>query len=384
VAKLSLSNKTSIMNSGSNRERIFLGIMSGTSCDGLDLALVSFKHFEGSFDFNLIKTHCFDYDAHWRTRLKTCMALSAIELIQLEHQWSTWVADRINDFLIDQVKPECIGFHGHTVFHRPDEHFTYQMGDGALLAMHCGIDVVCDFRRQDVALGGQGAPLVPIGDLHLFKNYDAFLNLGGFANVSIRNGATISNAFDVCAVNSVLNYYASLLGFEFDDSGLNARSGDINYSLLEALNTMPVFSSGHKTSLGMEWVHRECLPLITVFFDEMLAQGMPNEASIKSVLATFCRHIAYKCAEALNVSKAVLVSGGGVCNVFLMECLKNACNAQLETEGSEITAFKEALIFAFLAYCRVEGYANTLTEATGAKEVCSAGAHYKVEICSKF
>ena len=365
------------MNSGSNKERIFLGIMSGTSCDGLDLALVSFIREESEISFKLLKTHCFDYDAHWRTRLKSCMDLSGMELIQFEQQWSTWVADRVNKFLIEHVKPECIGFHGHTVFHRPDEHVTYQMGNGALLAMHCGIDVVCDFRRQDVALGGQGAPLVPMGDLHLFNNYDAFLNLGGFANVSIRKGKTISNAFDICAVNSVLNHYASLLGFEFDDSGQHARTGEVNYALLEALNTMPVFSLEHKNSLGMEWVYRECLPLIMVFFDEMLGQGINKEAAIKSVLATFCRHIAHKCAQALNGSETVLVSGGGVCNVFLMECIMDACSVKLETESSEITTFKEALIFAFLAYCRVEGYANTLTEATGAKEVCSAGAYYK-------
>jgi anhydro-N-acetylmuramic acid kinase len=306
--------------------------------------------------------------------------LSGIELMKLEQQWSTWVACCINTFLVDQVKPECIGFHGHTVFHRPDEKLTYQMGNGAILAAHCGIDVVCDFRRQDVALGGQGAPLVPIGDLHLFKNYDAFLNLGGFANVSLRRDGIICNAFDVCAVNSVLNYYSSLLGVSFDEGGRLARVGIISNVLLDALNAMPIFRTAYKNSLGMEWLQHECMPLMAEFFKEMLDQGMSREEAVKSVLATFCMHIAQRCAEALKGFPKVLVSGGGVFNLFLMECLQNACNSNFETENSDITAFKEAIIFAFLAFCRVEGFANTLVEATGAREVCSAGAYYKAGI----
>ena len=368
------------MKSGSGVERIFLGIMSGTSCDGLDVALVSFQRIEGSFAFKLLKSHCFDYDAYWQDRLKTCMELSGIELLKLEQQWSSWVAECINTFLVDQVRPECIGFHGHTVFHRPEEQLTYQMGNGALLAAQCGVDVVCDFRRQDVALGGQGAPLVPMGDLHLFKNYDAFLNLGGFANVALRRDDIICNAFDVCAVNSVLNYYASLLGFPFDAGGKLARLGNINDALLDALNAMPVFRSKHKSSLGIEWLQRECMPLIAEFSEEMINKGRSREDAAKSVLATFCKHIAHKCSEALNESKKVLVSGGGVFNQYLMECLQDACTAKLESESSDITAFKEAIIFAFLAFCRVEGFANTLVEATGAREVCSAGAYYKAGI----
>jgi anhydro-N-acetylmuramic acid kinase len=365
------------MKSGSGTERIFLGIMSGTSCDGLDMALVSFIHTSGAIEFTLRKTHCFEYDSQWRDRLKRCMELSGIELISLEQQWSTWVADCINTFLADQEKPECIGFHGHTVFHRPEEHLTYQMGNGALLAAHCGIDVVCDFRRQDVALGGQGAPLVPIGDLHLFTKYDAFLNLGGFANVSIRKESNITNAFDVCAANAVLNYYSSMLGFAYDNDGKNAQKGVLNLGLLDALNRIPIFSLDQKTSLGMEWVQRECLPLISKFLDEMLGSGMPKEDAVQSVLATFCRHIAQKCSLAIKDAQCVLVSGGGVYNNFLMECLREECSSKLVTESADISSFKEALIFAFLAYCRVEGYANTLTEATGATAICSAGAYYK-------
>jgi anhydro-N-acetylmuramic acid kinase len=207
-------------NTGSKTKKVILGVMSGTSCDGLDLALCRFNGEFPQVDFEVLSAHCFEYSAEWREKLQNALHLSALDLAILEDQWSRKVANNILTFIENAAeKPELIGFHGHTVFHQPQNGFTVQMGSGATLSRLTGIDTICNFRQQDVALGGQGAPLVPIGEQWLFANYAGFMNLGGFSNVTRRieqtDGSQTMIAYDVCALNIVLNKLCGGIEFTF-------------------------------------------------------------------------------------------------------------------------------------------------------------------------
>jgi anhydro-N-acetylmuramic acid kinase len=362
-------------------EEIFLGIMSGTSCDGLDLALVGFQEKSGRMHYRFLQEKMIPYHSAMQKRLLSCTALSALDLVLLEHEWTILVADSVNAFLSrSEIKPNCIGFHGHTVFHRPDLGYTMQMGSGATLASRCGIDVVCDFRQQDVARNGQGAPLVPLGDRDLFPEYEAFLNLGGFANATLRNSRNASetiSAFDICAANIVLNRYAALLGKEYDAHGEEARQGQINLELLDSLNTITENMGENRfKSLGVEWLETHVIPRIEQCRINMIREQGPQSECTRSILATFTEHIAVQCGKHFRKGN-VLVSGGGTHNTYLLERIQQHCLARLEKADKKLVDFKEALIFAYLAYCRVHLKENTLVDATGASKPSIAGALYK-------
>lgn len=361
-------------------EEIFLGIMSGTSCDGLDLVLVGFQESVHKMQYRFLGEKMIPYDATMQKRLLSCTILSANELALLEHQWTVFVADSVNAFLSHyDIKPHCIGFHGHTVFHRPELGYTVQMGSGATLSSRCGIDVVCNFRQQDVALHGQGAPLVPVGDRDLFPEYDAFLNLGGFANATLRDkqeGIETIRAFDICAANIVLNKYAALLGKSFDESGAEARTGVVDTLLLDSLNKITERNNENRlNSLGVEWLEETILPCMEQHRTNWLHEGLSEKETITTILATFTEHIAIQCGKHLKGS--VLVSGGGAHNAFLLERIEQNCYAKVEKADKRLVDFKEALIFAYLAYCRVHLKENTLISVTGAIKPSISGALYK-------
>lgn len=361
-------------------EEIFLGIMSGTSCDGLDLALVSFQEKSGRMHYRFLRERMIAYNAVMQKRLLACAKLSALELVLLERDWTMFVADSVQAFLSDsEIKPICLGFHGHTVFHRPDLGYTIQMGNGAMLSSRCGIDVVCDFRQQDVALNGQGAPLVPLGERDLFPEYEAFLNLGGFANATLRNrddSTDAIRAFDVCAANIVLNRYAKLLEKEYDENGAEARKGQVNAELLDSLNAVTDSIEKSRNSLGVEWLDEYVIPCIERFRTKWNTEHVPQNDYTRTILATFTEHIAVQCGKKFNTGN-VLVSGGGAYNVYLFERMQLNCKASLKKADNTLIDFKEALIFAYLAYCRVHLKENTLVEVTGASKPMVSGAFYK-------
>lgn len=361
-------------------EEIFLGIMSGTSCDGLDLALVGFQESPTKMQYRFLGEKMVPYDTTMQKRLLSCTTLSANDLALLEHQWTVFVADSVNAFLSNyEIKPHCIGFHGHTVFHRPELGYSVQMGSGATLASRCGINVVCNFRQQDVALHGQGAPLVPVGDRDLFPEYDAFLNLGGFANATLRdkqNGIETIRAFDICAANIVLNKYAALLGKPFDESGAEARMGIVDTALLDRLNKITARNSESRlNSLGVEWLEENILPNLEQYRSNWLQQGLSEVDSIAQILATFTEYIAIQCGK--HLKGTVLVSGGGAHNTYLLERIEQNSLAKLEKADKRLVDYKEALIFAYLAYCRVHLKENTLISVTGAIKPSISGALYK-------
>ena len=342
-----------------------VGLMSGTSLDGLDLCCVSFDY-DGTWRYRILKAESVDYPAELREKLASAQTMSAQEYARLHSDYGLYLGEQVRDFLKrNQLKANLIASHGQTIFHQPSVRFTAQIGSGAGIAAMTGIDTVCDFRTTDVALGGQGAPLVPIGDAILFSEYDACLNLGGFSNISYAKGDK-RLAYDISPVNYVLNHYAGKCGFPFDLDGALARSGRIDEILLERLNALPFYTQEGPKSLGREWVEAEVYPLIESFH-------LPEE----DVLATFVEHVAMQIARHVR-SGRVLVTGGGARNVFLLERMQ-ACAPQVRylVPDALTVDFKEALIFALLGALYIADLPNCLSTVTGALRDNIGGCLYK-------
>ncbi|MBI1288283.1 MAG: anhydro-N-acetylmuramic acid kinase [Flavobacteriales bacterium] len=349
-----------------------IGIMSGTSLDGLDLCLAEFD-FDGKWGFRIIHADCVNYNEHWRKKLATAHNLSDEELRQLHVEFGQFIGENVNSFLQKNqlAKPELVCSHGHTVFHQPENVITVQIGDGRIIADITGITCVNDFRSLDVSLGGQGAPLVPVGDELLFSEFDACLNLGGFSNISFKEDGE-RRAFDICPVNIVLNELANRLGHPFDHNGELARSGKLNEALLDRLNSLDLYKEDIRPSLAREWVETVVTPLL-------------KESSLTEVdlMRTFVEHVAIQIARVVERKAPggrVLVTGGGAYNSFLMERMNAYCLADLIIPDKQTIEFKEALIFAFLGVLRVNDETNVLRSVTGASRDSCSGTVYQPTI----
>ncbi|WP_027138424.1 anhydro-N-acetylmuramic acid kinase [Gaetbulibacter saemankumensis] len=344
-----------------------IGVMSGTSLDGVDIVYVDFS-LKSEWGFEILYAETFAYNSDWIIILKDLVSCSIQELKEIDKSYTLYLSKVIQDFIdkYNIVEIDAICTHGHTAMHQPENGFTYQIGNLPVLAKLLKQKVVCDFRVQDVALGGQGAPLVPIGDRLLFSDYQYCLNLGGFANISYE----IDNeriAYDICPVNVVLNHYVRTIGFDFDDGGSVAAAGVINKSLLEKLNALRFYCEEPPKSLGLEWVKKEVLPLIDSYHLE-----------VKDVLRTFVEHIAIQISSEINKTEisTVLVTGGGAYNKFLINLLKKYAIHNIITPSEQIVEFKEALIFAFLGVLKIENQVNCLKSVTGATKNHSSGEIY--------
>ncbi len=341
-----------------------IGQMSGTSLDGLDLVAVEFDFSDDKWEYRIIDTQTFSYSADWEKKLRTAHLLPAAELLQLHNDYGKLLADHVNQFM-KNFYPDLIASHGHTIFHQPENGFTFQLGNGAVITAGTGITTVADFRQPDVSLGGQGAPLVPAGDRMLFGEYDFCLNIGGFANISFeKNRKRI--AFDICPANIILNHFAAKQGLPFDKDGQLGRTGNIIPELFEKLNSLDFYKKEPPKSLGREWVESEFRPII---------DGFPGSDSDK--LRTVYEHFAIQLAKATNKPGKMLVTGGGAFNKFLIERLKELSVANIVIPDSETTNFKEALIFAFLGVLRIRNEINCLSSVTGAKQDHSTGVIFR-------
>ncbi|MUU79606.1 anhydro-N-acetylmuramic acid kinase [Winogradskyella sp. HL2-2] len=340
-----------------------IALMSGTSLDGIDIIKVNFSLID-KWMFNISDAKTVKYPKEWKIRLSQLVALNSDELKEIDLEYSSYLALVISNF-IDEHNLQAIDFiasHGHTALHQPERGLTYQIGNNQILADQLNQKVICDFRVQDVKFGGQGAPLVPIGDQLLFSEFEYCLNLGGFANVSYRlNDVRI--AFDICPVNIVLNYYVSKINLEYDDKGELASNGKINESLLAELNQLQFYIEEPPKSLGLEWVDINVIPLIDSF-----------KLQIKDVLRTFIEHIAIQISKILNLKNSkVLVTGGGVYNEFLMHRIKYYSHSKIIIPDNEIVEFKEALIFGLLGVLKERNEVNCLRSVTGANRDHSSG-----------
>ena len=314
-----------------------IGMMSGTSLDGLDICFASFEHKDNKWSYNIIKAAEIQYPFELKQQLATAQNMTALEYALLHSDYGLYLGRMVHQFIEENdFKPDYIASHGHTIFHQPAKRFTAQIGSGAGIAAESGVDTICDFRTTDVALHGQGAPLVPVGDRNLFADYDYCLNMGGFSNISFDSGKARS-AYDICPVNYVLNHYTRKVGLEYDKDGEIARSGKVCDGLLSKLNELDFYNLKGPKSLGREWVEEVVIPLIDSF-------GL----SIEDMLSTFCEHVAVQIGSHIKHGK-VLLTGGGAFNLFLVERMAaNAPQCKYVVPDSMTVNFKEALIFAFL------------------------------------
>lgn len=348
-----------------------IGLMSGTSLDGLDLAYVKFTEEESKpLQFEFLVTESLAYPPIWEKKLRTAHLLSSTDLLKLHSEYGIWLGKKIKAFKKNHQiqRIDIIGSHGHTIFHQPEHGFTFQLGSGAAICEISGEDVVSDFRSQDIALGGQGAPLVPIGDELLFSDFDACLNLGGFANISFKKD-DYRHAFDICPVNFVLNHLASKLHLSYDDRGKIAEKHKWNTDLFEKLNFHPFFEKTGPKSLGREWVEKEVFSLLE-----------QESLSTPELIATYTHHIAHQLAKTLihNNLKKILVTGGGAYNDFLIKKTQEISGAELNIPSSQYVEFKEALIFALLAVLRVQNKINVFSKVTGARQDSCSGSIFSV------
>jgi anhydro-N-acetylmuramic acid kinase len=341
-----------------------VGMMSGTSMDGMDLVLCHFIRNKKGWDFHIEEAVTYQYSPEWTTKLNEAFRLPASEFLLLHNAYGRLIGDFVSRFLKEKkLSADLVASHGHTIFHQPEKQFTFQLGEGASIVSRCNVTTVCDFRTMDVALGGQGAPLVPIGDELLFSDYGYCLNLGGFANVSYRlEGKRI--AFDICPVNIVLNELARRSGKEFDDKGKIGRSGIPHPQLVRDLNSLEYYMQSGPKSLGREWVEKSYLPLLEKY-------NLPQE----DVMSSVYQHISDQIGSYLSQSGhgEVLVTGGGAFNTYLIEKIQSNTKSVLVIPGEQLVKFKEALIFAFLGLLRSLNETNCLASVTGAIRDSSAG-----------
>lgn len=341
-----------------------IGVMSGTSLDGLDFAYIHFYKKNEFWNFEILLAETFEYDDEWRIKLNNAFIFNKEELDVLNKEYTSFLASQIKLFIaknkIQDIDAICS--HGHTILHQPEKGFTLQIGNLPEIALSLKKTVVCDFRVQDVQLGGQGAPLVPIGDELLFSKYNYCLNLGGFSNISFNEkGKRV--AFDISPVNIVLNHFTESIGFQYDDKGKLAKSGVINNQLLKELNALDFYKNSYPKSLGKEFVQKEILSLISKY-----------ELSVIDILRTFVEHIAIQITNVVNSNTCVLITGGGAYNIFLIERLRFLkSSVDWVVPNDDLIQFKEALLFGFLGVLRLRNEINVLRSVTGASKNHSSG-----------
>lgn len=332
-----------------------IGLMSGTSLDGLDICCATCTKENSRWKFHIQHAETLPYSDFWEESLRNSIHLNAEALLALNSEYGFYLGEKVKEFITNNSLKniDLIASHGHTVFHQPQKKFTLQIGDGRAIKLLNKIPVVYDFRSQDVLMGGNGAPLVPIGDELLFSDFDACINLGGFSNISFKkDGKRI--AFDICPVNIVLNKFAQLLHQKYDEYGNLAKNGIINEEILATLNSIEFYQKTPPKSLGIEWVNENIFPKL-------------SDETPENVLATFTEHIADQIATVFNdyQLKNVFFTGGGTYNSYLLERIKLKTETEIIVPEKGIIDFKEALIFALMGVLKLNNEINVLSSATG-------------------
>ena len=344
-----------------------LGIMSGSSLDGLDLAYCEFTEIENRWHYRITVSETRPYPEDWKMLLQESSYATGEKLTQNNVAYGKYLGKEISGFLNSHgLKPDVIALHGHTVFHQPEKGFSLQLGSGQAIAIATGIETVSNFRDKDILLEGQGAPLVPIGDEMLFTEFDYCVNFGGIANISFKENGK-RTGYDVCAANQLLNHLSRQMGKSYDKNGETASLGKLNTSLFEQLNNVGFCRQPYPKSLSNEQVRELFLPLLD-----------NSPALLEDKLYTVVKHIAFQIAKAADSSseKKMLLTGGGARNSFLVEAIRRECPQQIHVPDTQLIDFKEALIFAFMGILRKTGRINCLASATGATRDSSSGVIY--------
>jgi len=346
--------------------------MSGTSLDGLDLCHCNISNDGDKWSFEILETKSISYSDDMQSELKDSIYLKADELLQFHNTYGTWLGQQAKQFISEKkLEVDFIASHGHTTHHQPENGLTFQIGSGQHLANESGCKVICDFRANDVALGGQGAPLVPIGDQLFFGKYDFCLNLGGISNISLeQKGKRI--AYDIGLANMILNYITRKINLPYDKGGELARSGFLNRNMLYRLNRLKYYLLPHPKSIGYEWFVEEVVPIVDITDD-----------TTENLLHTAIHHVCEKVAQQvkLNATKeesSLFVTGGGALNDFMIEVLQDKLGeaTKVIVPEKELIEFKEAVVFALMGALRFEQEINVLKSVTGAKRDSSSGVIY--------
>ena len=342
-----------------NKEYHVIALMSGTSLDGVDIVKCIFKQ-KKTWKFQIECEETIKYTKSWTKILKKLHLKSNSEINKINIKYAEFLADIINSFIKKHsLKADFIASHGHTIFHQPENKITLQIGCGSTIAKITKLKTITNFRYTDIILGGQGAPLVPVGDLLLFPNYKYCLNLGGFANISIKKRHKII-AYDICPVNFVLNHLSHKLELEFDYNGSLAKKGSLNIDLLNKLNKLEFYKKNAPKSLSREWVEKNIFPLIKY------------DIPIIDWMHTFCEHIALQISPILQ-HKSTLITGGGAFNKYLLNRIRNYSNSKLILPNKQIINMKEAIIFGFLGVLKIRNEINCFSSVTGANKDSSVG-----------
>ena len=343
-----------------------IGLMSGTSLDGLDIVYVNFKH-DKFWNYEIINSKTYKYEKKWIRILENISKEKINSIKKIDSDFtkllSQYIIDFINKFAIRKI--DFVSSHGHTALHQPLKSLTYQIGNLPILAKYINQKVVCDFRVQDIELGGQGAPLVPVGEKYLFPEFDTLINLGGFANITkkIKNNLI---AYDICPINIIFNHLSRIIKLEYDIKGDIASSGNINEDLYNYLQRLDYYKLDPPKSLGIEWVNDYVYSILKNF----------NNIPIKDLMNTFSNHFAFQIAKNIGEQDQVLITGGGAYNDYLIDRIKNLTNSKITIPDPKIIEYKEALIFSFLGLLRVLEINNCYSSVTGAKKNHCSGKIY--------
>lgn len=349
-----------------------IGLMSGSSLDGLDICYAQFEESRGHWSAEMLHTACVPYTQEWIAQLRHAQQLNLADFLKLHTAYGRYVAQLVQSFIDEHAlehKVHFVATHGHTVFHEPAAHTTFQLGDGATMAALLGLPVISDLRAMDVALGGQGAPIVPIGDRLLFGNFDILINIGGIANMSLHQGNQQYIAFDVCVANQALNALAQQMGHEYDASGAIAASGTVLPAILQQLSAHPFYAAAAPKSLS----NAQAMDLVQAFI-------LDENYSVPDKLNTICHLLVAQIAAAIPMAteaRKALVTGGGAFNSYLMQLLQKQMAQQhieLIIPDEKIIAFKEALVMGLIGTLRWREDVNVLAAVTGAQRDSVSGA----------
>lgn len=348
-----------------------IGLMSGSSLDGLDIVYSEIRVENKKWNYRIFHAETIPYPDDWKLRLQQLPLQDSITYLKTDVDYGHYLGGLVIHFIAKynlQGKIDFIASHGHTIIHQPENKMTCQIGDGAALAAEIGLPVVCNFRTMDVAHGGQGAPIVPIGDILFFGGYSFCLNLGGISNISYKVNDQKIIAYDICICNSILNFLAQELNAEYDEGGKHARSGNLNQELLSELNASPYYKKDYPKTLGWEFVNRAILPLVNKY-----------NISVADKLRTYSEHIAIQTGNEIrkiykkegktkNDKDAMLVTGGGAFNTFLVERITENSRVKVFLPDEETIKFKEALIMGLMGVLRWRNEINCLSSVTGASK----------------
>jgi anhydro-N-acetylmuramic acid kinase len=353
-----------------------IGVMSGSSLDGLDVAFAEFQENAGKWNYEIRQADCYPYNENWIEKLRSATSLNSVGYQLLHVEYGHYIGEQINRFIEENklhYQVALIASHGHTTFHIPSKKMTAQLGDGASIAAETQLPVITDLRALDLAFGGQGAPIVPIGEKWLLGNFDFFLNLGGIANISFKSEPYI--AFDICAANRILNMLINNEGKEYDDRGEMAKDGAINFELLQKLNGLDYYSQPYPKSLANDFGTDIVYPMI-----------LDAGCETRDALRTYVEHIVMQTRDAIinlinnklqTTNRKLLVTGGGAFNTFLVNRLSEELGQlqiQVMVPDEKLIRYKEAMIMAFMGVLRWRQEYNVLSSVTGASRDSIGGA----------